>query len=207
MKYSKLLRNVLVVFLFLVFVLGSFRLLLYDSAFYEGEFVKNGVYDEFGEENTLNYRDNLFGYFQGKEQLNPEYFNDKEIKHLEDVKNIFNVMNYVLYASLLIVVLGLGGLIYKKKKKLVGEIFFYSGVLSFVLLVVLFIGSFLSFDYMFTLMHETLFTNDLWLMDPSTDNLISIFPFQFFYDFFVRVLIYFLGMGVGSLVLGWYLKK
>lgn len=38
----------------------------------------------------------------------------------------------------------------------------------------------LDFNSLFVLMHRLLFTNDLWLMDPQTDLIISLMPQAFF---------------------------
>ncbi len=38
------------------------------------------------------------------------------------------------------------------------------------------------FSSAFTFFHETLFTNDLWLLNPETDLLLRLLPEQFFAD-------------------------
>lgn len=48
-------------------------------------------------------------------------------------------------------------------------------------------GSGQIFDRIFILFHETLFDNDLWLLDPVTDDLINILPEGFFADTALRI--------------------
>ena len=54
------------------------------------------------------------------------------------------------------------------------------------------------FSGAFTFFHETLFTNDLWLLNPETDLLLRLLPEQFFADFAgviaVRALAYMLAV-------------
>ena len=43
---------------------------------------------------------------------------------------------------------------------------------------------------MFLKFHEISFNNNLWLLNPETDNLIKLFPLEFFYDFVLKIVLY-----------------
>ena len=58
-----------------------------------------------------------------------------------------------------------------------------------------------SFDDLFFRFHEVAFTNDLWLLDPSTDLLIRLMPIEFFISYAAIIgCCWLLGMG-GILVI------
>ena len=40
----------------------------------------------------------------------------------------------------------------------------------------------INFDFVFTRFHFLSFANDLWMLDPRTDNLIIMFPQRFFFE-------------------------
>ena len=45
------------------------------------------------------------------------------------------------------------------------------------------IAACIDFDSLFILFHKVAFTNDLWLLDPSTDLLIRLMPIEFFVSY------------------------
>ncbi|MFA5079384.1 MAG: DUF1461 domain-containing protein, partial [Dehalococcoidia bacterium] len=57
--------------------------------------------------------------------------------------------------------------------------------LAFMALLV--IWSLIDFNSLFYLFHVLSFSNDLWLLDPSTDYLIRMFTESFFYDAAIMV--------------------
>ncbi len=64
---------------------------------------------------------------------------------------------------------------------------FSSGITTLILLI-LFIGAIAyDFDKLFLGFHLVSFNNDLWMLNPETDNLIAMFPEGFFYDISMRM--------------------
>jgi integral membrane protein (TIGR01906 family) len=43
------------------------------------------------------------------------------------------------------------------------------------------------FDTVFITFHQIAFHNDFWQLDPRTDHLVQIFPFEFWYDAMLAV--------------------
>lgn len=129
-----------------------------------------------------------------------EFFNDREIAHMEDVRKLF-----------------LGGLLLRRLS-------LAAAVLCLILLVVLkarmsrvlpvsvcmgtglFFGvicglaAVISTDFTkyFVIFHHIFFDNDLWILDPSTDLLINIVPEPFFMDTAGRIALTF-GISTGIL--------
>lgn len=112
-----------------------------------------------------------------------ELFNADEKAHMADVYSIFAALRVIKNAAFALSALLLVLAYYKRKN--------YSHIqlrLGIVLGVMLFFLPFIAvgawaaadFDAAFTWMHEMLFSNDLWLMDPRTDLMIRMLPEDFF---------------------------
>lgn len=100
------------------------------------------------------------------------FFNSREIRHMEDVKRIFFWVK-LISAGLVILFLFL------IKKGDLFKVFLYS---SFFLVIFFLIFLIFPFDRLFTAFHKVLFSNNLWLLNPETDRLIVLLPEKFFID-------------------------
>ena len=170
----------------LVLFLSNFRLLVFNESYYDSEFRKLGVYDEYPEAGVIS--GNIIGFFKGNEDLS-EAFSEREAKHLFDVKELINKSLLFFYFAFLIEIF-LFTLFFALDKKSFLDVFVktvvYGSSLVLVLSAVLFIFSFSS---LFSSFHSLFFAEGTWLF-PSESVLISVFPEKFFYDFFFRVAFY-----------------
>ncbi|MBU2633894.1 MAG: DUF1461 domain-containing protein [Nanoarchaeota archaeon] len=174
-------KKILIIILIFLIILLNFKLLVFNDKFYDKEFMKNNMDSNLLEEN----KEKLFDYFKG-ENLDTDFFNEKEKLHLVDVKNLIQKTFILLYIVLIVFVLLLFYLIYNKKYLVIGDSFIFSGIITMGFLIILSLFSFSSLFYKF---HLLFFKNNLWLLDPLTDNLIKMFPEWFFYDFFKRLVL------------------
>ncbi|MBN1375214.1 MAG: TIGR01906 family membrane protein [Dehalococcoidia bacterium] len=109
-------------------------------------------------------------------------YNEKELIHLKDVREIILLFTIMLIASLLIFV-GMAILLYST----VGLIPLLKGIrigaiITGTLTVVLIAWAIVDFYSLFLLFHFISFSNDLWILDPAKDYLIMMFPQGFFND-------------------------
>ena len=131
-----------------------------------------------------------------------ELFNQKEVSHLKDVKGLIRLDYWVLLGTL-IYALGYAGisLFWRKRRywcRLAWGVVGGSG-LTLALMLALGLGTLLGFDQLFLQFHLISFTNELWLLDPTKDYLIMIFPPELLYDAF---LLWALGTVVLAAILG-----
>lgn len=131
-----------------------------------------------------------------------ELLNQKEILHLKDVKELIR-LDYWLLLGTLIYALGYAGtsLYWRKRRywrQLACEVVGGS-VLTLALMLALGLGTLFGFDQLFWQFHLISFTNELWLLDPTRDYLIMLFPPELLYDAF---LFWALGTVVLVMVLG-----
>jgi len=118
-----------------------------------------------------------------------EFFNAREIAHMEDVRGLFLGALSIRRGCLMIMVLCLIVLLLLKTSftrtfpKAVcagtGIFFVLSAVIAFIIST--------DFTRSFIMFHHIFFKNDLWVLDPSTDMLINIVPEGFFRDTVVLI--------------------
>jgi integral membrane protein (TIGR01906 family) len=137
----------------------------------------------------------LIGYFNSGEEYITltvvkdgapfELFNQREVIHLKDVKGLIR-LDYRLLLGTLIYVLAYAGLslLWQRKRHwrrlawgLVG-----GGSITLALMLALGVGMLFNFDQLFWQFHLISFANEFWLLDPTTDYLIMLFPEGFWFD-------------------------
>ena len=179
----------IITIIFFVFLV-NLRVYIYDVNFYEHEFKKLNVYKEIPKEIALENTNKLISLFKENKELDTDFFNEKERTHLNDVKSLINQAMYLLYISIFLLII----LLILNLKNL-SRIFLVSGLLIIFFIL---ISLFINFDYFFILFHKISFRNDLWLLNPETDNLIKLFSIGFFKDFLIRI-------GINSFVFALFL--
>lgn len=118
-----------------------------------------------------------------------EFFNAREIAHMEDVQGLF-LKALALRRICLDVIIACVVLLFVLKAK-IGQILpkmlCVGTVLFFAVLAAL--AGIISTDFnkYFIIFHKIFFTNDLWMLDPNTDLLINIVPEPFFMDTAARI--------------------
>lgn len=162
-------------------------------------------------EDLLEVTDEMMDYLRGdREDLHVmtvmdgqerEFFNAREIAHMEDVQGLFlgshlhpESMFWVLCASALVFM----AVTKADMKRLLPPSVCLGTGLFFGLIAAL--AAIISTDFTkyFIMFHHIFFSNDLWILDPSTDMLINIVPEGFFMDTAGRIAFTF---GILSLIL------
>ena len=110
--------------------------------------------------------------------------------HMADVRNLIINFKNVSFISIIICIFSL----FKVQKldepiKKLKSTYLKTLLLVGILLVALIIFASNNFELFFTKFHETLFTNDLWLLDPSEDYIICLLPEKIFMIYGLRIAI------------------
>jgi integral membrane protein (TIGR01906 family) len=136
-------------------------------------------------------------------------FNAREVGHLRDVKGLFRLDYHILLGTLIYAVLyaGVNIMVWQDRRRVAWGLIGGS-VLTLGLVAVLGLMIWMNFDWFFYQFHLISFANDLWLLDPTTDYLIMLFPQGFWLD---AALFVTLGTAALALLLGgsgwWRLRK
>lgn len=127
-----------------------------------------------------------------------EFFNEREIAHMEDVKGLFLSAIALRRACAVITVLSIALLfLLKARVKYVLPRMLCIGAGLFLATAAVLTGIISTdFSKYFILFHKIFFSNDLWILDQATDLLINIVPEPFFMDTAARIGITFAAMTV-----------
>jgi integral membrane protein (TIGR01906 family) len=117
-------------------------------------------------------------------------FNEKELLHLEDIKNLLQ-LGYRVQLTLVALLVISGILLValsKERWRLLLRALFWGSIITLSLIFILVIWTVIDFNRLFWLFHEVSFANEFWLLNPNTDYLKMIFPDAFFFDAVVFIL-------------------
>ena len=208
MKYIHRTAGIITAFclMIILFITSVEAVVYWTPGYFEKEYAKFNVLDSLPSmtmDALLHVTDEMMDYLRGdRDDLHVtttmggeqrEFFNEREIAHMEDVRGLFLKALSIRRVCL---VLGAGLLILMAATKArMGRVlppFLCMGTgLFFALITVL--GLIISTDFTkyFIMFHHIFFTNDLWILDPATDMLINIVPEGFFMDTAARIALLF----------------
>lgn len=220
----RLLRKVvLVIFIiaipFLVFT-SAVRFVVNDVGLYHRGFEKYDIPSVTGVEMAELDRAarELVAYFNTGEEFvrivlktGEPLYNEKEVIHLKDVKDLVQFDYRLQMLSAAYVVAYVVALFLRRARGRQGALatlgrgLMYGGGLTLAVMAGIGLAMLVAFDRVFLAFHLIGFSNLLWILDPATDRLIQMFPQGFFFD----ASLYLAGVTlVGALavgVVGWVL--
>lgn len=188
-------------YLFLIYVIlvSSFQFVVFNKNFYHKQYAQLNTAKSIGmSETDLNKAtDVLLDYIidkredidvlvevEGRQTL---MFNQREVDHMVDVKNIFVTVNTIKYVGI-VYILVFGFSILRESKRLDSQYIKFGLKIYIIIFGALGFYALVDFNGFWTAFHQVLFTNDLWLLDPRTDRMILMFPEPFFNALVMRVL-------------------
>lgn len=139
-----------------------------------------------------------------------QMFNQKEKDHMVDVKNLFMIVDQIKNILFLVGFLGLvSSFFIQKKSRFIyfKESLKYAMIGLFSVFGAIGLFALIDFSSFWILFHETLFTNDLWLLDPRTDRLIMMVPEAFFMGLVYQIIGSFILIFVLILLLYFFLER
>ena len=183
--------------LFISSILAVIFYVCFDLNFYKDFYQKENLPSSIGtsSDNLINNTQNLLNYLNKKEQLNTDWFSEKDILHMVDVQNLYtfshSIMIYCFITFILSTIIII--LILRGKSLLYITKIFNKVLLLFIVLVgglsAVIAYNFNSFWIKF---HTILFSNELWLLSPNESNLIKMVPEEFFISLITKIIIYIL---------------
>ena len=123
--------------------------------------------------------------------------------HFVDVKNILVKIQYVMYATIIIAIVGGMYLLKKKNEKFL----LHGSIVTIIFPIALVLPIAINFEKSFVLFHKLLFSNDYWVFDPEKDPIILMLPEEFFMHAACAILLFILGGSILCYSLYRYLVK
>ncbi len=215
MKFDKFIFLGILNGLCLLYILLWFSITFFgfNLGYYDTLYQTNNTYNQMSMERTelTKVTGHLLDYLQGQNNdlqidatigdKNLPIFNDREIAHMKDVKDIFRVLDFMGKAALFVFLATLMFFLKKRPMYLLAKTYIWviCSLLGLALLLFVIISS--DFNRAFNYFHELFFSNDLWLLNPLTDRLINMYPLNFFTNMSASITLLFVGLLALVLVL------
>ena len=208
--HKKILMFVTILSVFFIILFSSLFSYIYNLNYYEKKYLQYNVYDRFSEEEARNATNNLFGFFRSQNELDNNFFNEREASHLLDVKIIIQNVNLIYLLSLFLFwgILITVYLVNRKEiLKFFSELLFYSGIFSLSLILIFTLLYFITgFDFLFTKFHELFFIGN-YSFNPAISNMKALFPDAFFQSMGIAIILRTVLKSILLIVAGYYIKK
>jgi integral membrane protein (TIGR01906 family) len=115
-------------------------------------------------------------------------FNDREVAHMQDVQALIQFfLRMQLVAAAVVAVRIVVAVVVDRGVVNLGRDMLLSTALMVAVIVLVGAASAIDFDALWTRFHQIAFRNDLWLLDPTRDYLIMLFPEPFWYAATIRM--------------------
>ncbi len=202
--------------LFLSSILAIIFYVCFDLNFYKDFYQKENLAKTIGttNDNLITNTQNLLNYLNKKEQLNTDWFSQKDILHMVDVQNLYTLShNIMVYCIIAFIVCTIIIVLMLKKQALLKITKIFNKVLILFILVIGGLPAVIAYNFnsFWIKFHTTIFTNDLWLLSPSESNLIKMVPEEFFISLITKIIIYililFVVMLIGNIIIRKKLTK
>ncbi|MEZ7749209.1 TIGR01906 family membrane protein [Gemella sanguinis] len=183
--------------LFISSILAVIFYICFDINFYKNFYQKENLASSIGtsSDSLINNTQNLLNYLNKKEQLNTDWFSEKDILHMVDVQNLYTFShNIMIYCLLTLIISTIIIILILRGKSLVYITKIFNKVLLLFIVLVGGLSAVIAYNFnsFWIKFHTTLFSNDLWLLSPSESNLIKMVPEEFFISLITKIITYIL---------------
>ena len=197
----------------------------YSMWFYRWQYRVNNTYEQVQMERTDLHAvtRHMIRFLQGQESnLQIEvmvdgqlryFFSELEIRHMEDVSTLFRAAHISAYVFTSLFVVSLGIIIIWGRRRIKYLFRSWQIASATILSLILLLGVIIAINWYraWDIFHHIFFRNDYWILDPSTDLLINIVPYNFFITVSIMVgsvFVFFLtAMLTGSTIALFSMKK
>lgn len=203
-KSNQILATISMLALSISILIGIIFCMSFNHTFYAYEYSKNKQAEIIGMSDTdlMKATDTLLDYLNGSRDdivveatiygEKREVFNDRETKHMVDVKALCDHAKYAGISLFVVSILSMMYL-YMKDKKHVFQTYAYGFKTSMILLAIfvsfLAMYAFVDFYNFWMNFHYLFFDNDLFILDPNTSIMINMFPESFFFDLVMLIIV------------------
>ena len=200
---------------FSLFISGILAIIFYNCFnlnFYKNFYQKENLAPKIGTtyEELIKNTTNLLDYLNHKTILNLDWYTDKDILHMQDVRTLYSLSYKTMIFFIVVFTISTILLIILCKKR---TIFYITNTFNKVLLAFIIVIGILSciISYNFTSFwikfHQLLFSNDLWLLSPDESNLIQMVPEEFFISLITTIILHIFILFISLFILNTIVKK
>lgn len=194
---AKALAVLCAVLLVIIIFLIPLRAYIYNSGTYMNLYEKNDVFSEIDKDDAIKLTAGIISLLRYGSNIDEfrlkssySFFTSDEISHLYDVRILIQKFLITLYACIVLFLIFAFLIIQKSVLsylKNISNIFIGSSCIVILLILLLYFFS-SNFIFIFERFHHLFFPQGNWAF-PEGSLLITLLPLNFFYDFFIKILV------------------
>jgi integral membrane protein (TIGR01906 family) len=123
---------------------------------------------------------NIIGFLCQRQPLNPLFYTARETQHMDDVRDIFAAVRWSFGVASAIMIAG-SILLYRRNRFF--QLVRYTtriAIGTICILGAIGLAAVINFESAFVVLHQLLFRNTFWLLDPASEFLVVVFPESIF---------------------------
>jgi len=182
-RKAKFISTLIIVLLPLAIILSNVSFFATNYNFFLRIYRDKNIYNRFPNSEIIEGETrNLLGYYRNKNLLDQNFYSEQAIRHLKNVKNLLKAVKFTNFVLLALIFLLSTALYYNKEKENLIRAYLKGSLVSLNLVVGIATLLLLDFQKSFFAFHLIFFRDNDWLF-ASTDNLVKMFPQEFFVSF------------------------
>ncbi|MBI3027337.1 DUF1461 domain-containing protein [Candidatus Woesearchaeota archaeon] len=190
MKFAKISKFLLITITPLLLFSLILNFVGFDDAFFNEKFSEYGVQQNVPKAVSLN--ENVLKFMTGKSDDLPDEFNEREKRHLHDVRSLLRTASLTLYLliTLYIVLLAYSASMLKDRSiviDFIGKILIFGGLFTILFSATLFLFISLDFIMAFDFFHRLFFENGTYVFNPAEEIIVNLYPEQLFMEIGLRI--------------------
>lgn len=218
LNWVKILRTFISILIPILLIIGSVRLIA-TSGYLSFEYGKSSFPTDpygFGQSQRFSIASANIEYVRNGLPIqsladqrlgNTPLYNERELKHMQDVQDVFQITWKGWIIGLLMVILaGLGLLLKKETRPSLPAALKTGGIFTIAIVTVIGLFAILAWQLLFVIFHEVFFAAGTWTFS-NTDTLIRLFPEKFWFDAAVTISGLSLVGGLALALIGWLWEK
>lgn len=202
---KKIAYNLILPFTFAAVLLWSIIGVSQDRSFFAQQYGQNNTAQVTGiqQQDLMSITDGLLKYMLGsRENLDMQFEINGEMREIFDQREKLHMVDvHILYKNVILIAAGISliccaAAVYlakcdsvKKVKQILRKKYIPSLIGFAVFMGALGVIIAVNFQWFWTVFHEIIFTNDLWLLDPNYSIMINMFPLEFFFNMCLQIII------------------
>ena len=201
MKRNKLLVKIISIFMVIsvpIILCGfNLNLIAFDRSLYKEEFLKYNVYANLKNYDVEKINDGVLNYLKNgksKDIIENDFFNEREKRHLLDVRNLVQGVlstyssSIILFLLSTIILFLLMNFNFRDISRKLLIILTFGSLLTLLGAGLAYLLSSLNFNFAFDAFHKTFFSSGTYLFNPEFESIVVLYPKNLFLDLLARII-------------------
>jgi len=171
-------------------------ILMHHPSFFQEEFKKYNVHESLQGSSVRTIHASVLLYMNSNDVSaisSSDFFNQRELSHLTDVKKIIQAFFLLLKISLIVLIITIASMLYLFNSRMVRKMLSYGlrngAACTLIPALIVSLSIFFDFEAAFELMHRIFFDQGTYTFDPTIEKIVVLYPLGLFSDAMLFILL------------------